>query len=120
MGRKTPPWPDYPTWTTARFWSFVRSGFRSKFNVWPPKYECLKAAQRTVEGKRHKNEFQCAICKDWYMQKEVEVDHIIPAGSLNNYDDLVGFVQRLFVPKNGLQVVCKTCHRAKTKKENAK
>lgn len=114
MPKKTPPWPDYPKWTTSRFWSFIRSGFRSKFSRWPPKYECIEDAKRVVHGQRHKYEYQCAECKGWFKNKDVEVDHIEPVGSLKGYDDLVGFVQRMFVSKEGLRVVCKPCHKAKT------
>ena len=114
MGKRTPDWPDYPKWTTAKFWSFLRSGFRQKFNRWPPKYECLEKAKRTVSGQRHRYEYQCAECEGWFKQKDVEVDHITPVGSLNNYDDLVGFVKRMFVSTDKLRVVCKTCHKAKT------
>jgi hypothetical protein len=32
-------------------------------------------------------------------------------------DDLKGFVDRLFVEKHGLQVLCDNCHTTKTKQE---
>lgn len=51
------------------------------------------------------------------MQKDVQVDHIIPAGSLQSTDDLKGFVERLFCSIDGLQVLCKPCHDDKTQKE---
>jgi len=117
VARKTPPWPDYPEWTTSRFWSFIRSGLRSKFNKWPPKWEALKDAKRTVSGQRHRIEYQCALCKEWYKTKEVEVDHIEEVGSLKDYKDLPLFVERLFVPKNKLQVLCRGCHKEKTQRE---
>lgn len=47
----------------------------------------------------------------------MEVDHIIPAGSLKSYEDLPGFVERMFVGEDKLQVVCKSCHKAKTNDE---
>jgi 5-methylcytosine-specific restriction endonuclease McrA len=117
--RKTPPFKHYPTWTTSKFWSFVRAGLRAKFTRWPPKYECLDEAKRPYvgESKRQKWEYQCACCEEWFPQKSVEVDHIIPCGSLKDYQDLPGFVQRLFVSKEDMQVVCKPCHRGKTKKD---
>jgi len=116
MGRKTPPFKEYPTWTTAKFWSFVRSGLRVKWTRWPPKYEALNDVRRTVTGKRHRFEYQCSACKDFFKQKEVEVDHIQPVGSLNDYKDLPGFVERLFTSKQGLRVVCKPCHKEITQR----
>lgn len=116
---RTPPFKHYPAWSEAKFWSFVRSGLRSCYNKWPAKWDVLKAAKRAYsgEGKRQKWEYQCNSCKDWYVQKEISVDHIIPAGKLNNYEDIAGFVERLFVGADGLQVLCKTCHDLKTKED---
>ena len=48
MARKTPPFLAYPEWTTAKFWGFVRSGLREKFNRWPPKYNVIKKAGRVT------------------------------------------------------------------------
>jgi 5-methylcytosine-specific restriction endonuclease McrA len=117
MPRKTPPFEPYPEWTTAKFWGFIRSKLRAGFTRWPPKYELLNDVRRIVTGKRHKYEFQCNLCKGWFKQKEVEVDHIVPVGALKCPEDLAGFVSRMFVGKDKLQVVCKTCHKEKTKRE---
>lgn len=117
---RTPPFDNYPTWSESKFWSFIRSGLRAKWSRWPPKFEALKRAHRPYKGEgRQKHEYQCAICEDWYKQAEVEVDHIIPAGSLKGYDDLPGFVRRLFVGPEALRVLCKPCHKEVTKKEKA-
>lgn len=51
------------------------------------------------------------------MQKEVSVDHIEPIGTLKAFSDLPGFVERLFVGVDKLQVLCDTDHKAKTKEE---
>lgn len=100
----------YQAWTDARFWAFVRSGLRAKWVRWPPRYEALRNARRAVKGKRHKWEHKCARCKKWWKQCDVQVDHIVPVGSLRQYSDLDGFVRRLFVPATGLRILCKTCH----------
>lgn len=112
---KTPPFDNYPAWSTARFWSFVRSALRSASNRYPPKYEVKNEAKRDYVGdnKRQKYEYLCAICNNYFPAKEVEVDHIVPAGKLGSYEDLPGFVERLFCSKEGLRVVCKPCHKAR-------
>jgi len=117
MAKKTPPCPVYPKWTTAAYWSFVRSGLRAKFTRWPPKYEVIKAAKREMKVKvgNQRFEYQCAVCSGWFKQKETECDHIIECGSLRCHADLAGFVERLFCSQEHLQVVCKPCHKAKTK-----
>ena len=98
MPKKTPPFPEYPSWTTSKFFSFIRSGLRAKWT-------------------RQKFEYLCAECGEYYPQKEVEVDHIISCGTLKTYDDIGPFVERLFVGKDKLRLLCKPCHKAITKKE---
>lgn len=110
---KTPPYEAYPEWTQARFFGFLRSALRSASSRYPPKYECLNAASRPYVGpdKRRKKERQCAICEGWFPTTQTEADHIVPAGSLKSWDDLVPFTQRLFCGVEGFRCVCKPCHR---------
>jgi len=117
MAKRTPPCPEYEAWTTARYWQFVRSALRKAWMKWPPKFHVMKAAVKEVKGKRHRFEYKCAKCKHYYPAKEVAVDHITPAGSLNDWKDLVPFVQKLFVSAEKLQVLCKKCHTTKTMEE---
>ena len=43
--------------------------------------------------------------------KDIQVDHIIPAGSLNDIKDIGGFVERLaVVTSDRLRTLCKPCH----------
>lgn len=113
---RTPPSKVYPTWSEAKYWAFIRSTLRAGASRWPPKYEVLKEARRPYDGpdKRTKWEFQCAKCKGWFKSTQVSVDHIVPAGSINKFEDVAGFVERLFTGTDGLQVLCDTDHKAKT------
>jgi hypothetical protein len=54
------------------------------------------------------------------MDKEVSVDHIIPAGSLRSFSDLPQFVEILFCEADNLQVLCHACHGRKTLNERKK
>lgn len=116
---KTPPFPEYPEWSTAKFWGFIRSALRSKMSRWPPKIEAKKQARKKYKGesKRQQWEYQCAICENWFADKETEMDHIIEAGSLKDYKDLPGFVERLFVGINGWRCLCKSCHKKITQEQ---
>ena len=115
MARKTEKCDVYDQWTKSRFFSFIRSALRRSYSRWPPKFEVMKEARREYKGPgRQKYEYQCAECKKWFPQKQVQVDHIVPAGSLRDWDDLVEFTQKLLCGKDGLQVLCKECHAKKT------
>jgi hypothetical protein len=117
----TPPFPEWEEWSTSKFWSFIRSGLRAKWQRFPSRYAVLAAAKRDYKGDnpRQKYEFKCAKCKKHFPQKEVEVDHIEPVGQLKGWDDLVPFVQKLFVGVEKLRVVCKPCHYTITQKWKA-
>lgn len=107
-------------WTEARFRGFVVSALRSASRRWPPKYERLadsfigvRVNKKTGRQCKH---YSCAICKEAFPQREVQVDHKDPIGSTSSWDE---FIEKLFCEKDNLQVVCKPCHKAKTKKERA-
>lgn len=135
MSRKTPPYPNYPEWTTARFFGFLRSLLRQGFNKYPPKYKTLNEAAKILpvldkdnnhvryktgkqQGKlKYAKRYICASCGNDFMQKEVQVDHIVPAGQLKSFEDLASFAERLFCGADGLQVLCTGCHKVKTDKE---
>jgi 5-methylcytosine-specific restriction endonuclease McrA len=107
------------TMTESAFWSFIRSGLRQKSRWWKPITQCKLNAKRTYKGpnKRQKFEYQCNSCKKWFAEKNINVDHIDPAGSLNCANDLPGFVERLFCETDNLQVLCSSCHNTKTQNE---
>ena len=107
------------TMTESAFWSFIRSGLRQKSRFWKPITQCKMEARRAYKGplKRQKFEYQCNVCSKWFPEKKINIDHIIPAGSLRNANDLPGFVERLFCEVDNLQVLCQGCHDIKTKQE---
>jgi 5-methylcytosine-specific restriction endonuclease McrA len=107
------------TLTESAFWSFIRSALRQKSRWWKPISEAKAKSKRPYTGplKRQKFEYQCNQCKGWFPDKKINVDHIIPAGTLTCGDDLPGFIERLFCEIDNLQVLCETCHDKKTKSE---
>lgn len=108
--------------TEAAFWSMIRSALRQKTRFWKPILEAKKKAKRNSKSKnkRLKYEYQCNHCKEWFPDKKISVDHIIPAGTLASYEDLPRFVKNLFVEKDELQVLCNTCHQKKTNDDRKK
>ena len=119
---KVPKTRNAGTMTESAFWSFIRSALRQKSRWWKPITECKMKARRPYKGpnKRQKFEYQCNTCKSWFPDKQINVDHIVGAGSLNCGADLPGFVDRLFCEQDNLQVLCETCHNTKTQLEKKK
>ena len=107
------------TMSASAFWSFIRSALRQKTRWWKPVLMCKLKARRAYKGdnSRQKFEYQCNECKNWFPDKLTNVDHIVPAGKLTSMADLPGFVERLFIEIDGLQVLCSNCHDKKTLKE---
>ena len=119
MGKKVIKTRNAGTMSESAFWAFIRSALRQKSRWWKPITECKQNAKRPYKGsnKRQKFEYQCNKCKKWFPDKQINVDHVLPAGELNKADDLPGFVERLFCEVEGLQTLCLNCHDIKTKQE---
>ncbi len=108
------------TLTESAFWGFLRSGLRRQFRYWKPMLAAKAAARRPYVGpnKRQKFELQCNHCKGWFIERQTQMDHVIPTGSLLGWDDLVPFLKRL-IPEDvkSFQILCLDCHIKKTNKE---
>ena len=106
------------TQTEAAYWASVRSVLRRGFRYWKPMQKAKQDAKRKSQSsnKRLKYEYQCNKCREWFPDKQVQIDHVEPVGSLKCLEDLAGFLERL-TPEDGFQVLCKECHQEKTNKE---
>jgi hypothetical protein len=62
-------------------------------------------------------QYRCAKCCKIYRRKEIEVDHIIAVGKFKDFDT---YIERLFCDSSKLAVLCKDCHKKKTKIDNKK
>jgi hypothetical protein len=111
---KPKPWGD-GKYTDAAFWGMIRSLLRRKSMHWEPIRNAKMKARRKYSGtnKRAKWEYECSECREWFMDKYVEVDHIEECGTLSK-DTAGEFIARLFCGSDNLRVVCKTCHNKKT------
>jgi len=105
------------TMTESQYFSKIRSILRSGFRYWKPMQLALEAASRPSQSlnKRIKKEYQCNHCKKWYKRADVEIDHIEECGSLQKYEDIVPFIQRLTKENiSSYDILCKPCHKIKT------
>lgn len=104
---------------------------RRAFRKYPPYYETLNKDQivtyiKSKKGKDLKRVFvTCNHCKQLFKKSEVQVDHIIPTVDpisgfpvINGEDDWNTFLKRYLVSTEGLQRLCKPCHKLKTQGEN--
>lgn len=92
---------------------FLISILRRATYRWPPRTEALK------EARKERNCYLCAMCKDYYKNNEVVLDHIKPVVDpkfgFTTWDD---YVDRMFPEKDGFQVLCSSCHDIKTELED--
>jgi 5-methylcytosine-specific restriction endonuclease McrA len=109
-------------WTEGRYRSFITSTLRGGMRRWPPKWEALKDAAlgRKVNKKSGKlaMHYKCAACAGEFTSTNVEVDHKEPVVASTGFVSWDVYIDRLFCEKENLQVLCKPCHKAKTKEEN--
>ena len=113
------------TMTEAQYFQKIRSALRNGFRYWKPATKALELASRPYvgENKRQKKEYQCVVCREWFKRTEVQIDHLVPCGTLRSYDDIGPFIEHLTIEGvENYQVLCKPDHLIKTKleKENRK
>ena len=60
----------------------------------------------------------CEDCKELFPISQIDVDHIIPVGSLKSIEEVGEWAKRLFSDYSQWQVLCTHCHRMKTNSDN--
>ena len=97
---------------------WLRSHLRRMSQRWKPIYGKLNEGKRPVTaedkakyGNRIRYVYDCEVCHNWFPKREIEIDHIIPCGSIKDISTDVGpFVERLLCERDGLRRVCHECH----------
>lgn len=107
-------------WTEARYRSFISSALRNA--RWPQKYAAIRKAYikdgiNPATGRMCKLH-ECCQCHGLFPASGVQSDHIVPVVPLDGFDCWDAYIERLFCEVDGLQVLCKDCHKVKTKEEN--
>jgi len=109
-------------WTKARYFAFIKGGLRSASQRWPPKYKVLSnsfsGTNINPKSGRLAKHYKCASCKNSFVAKDVEVNHIEPVIPITGFDNWDGVISRLFCEADKLEVLCRDCHKKITKEEN--
>lgn len=100
------------TMSEAAFFGWLRSRIRRLSIYWKPIQIVKQEAKVPYIGsnKRRKFSYKCAKCGNTVSDKEGNVHHKIPCGSLKNFQDLAIFAEKLFVEKDLLEFLCHNCH----------
>jgi 5-methylcytosine-specific restriction endonuclease McrA len=108
--------------------SVIRSAVRRAFSRSPMVREVLLKVRRErpwfksngEKAAKPRVEFQCSHCKEWFMGKDVQVDHVLPVVDPDiGFIDWNIFIERLFCDISNLMVLCKKDHHSKTNEEKA-
>ena len=110
-------------WTKAQLESYIVAGIRKLWLGWGVRRDVMDAAfverKTNAETNRIAKHYRCAHCNKTYPGRDVNVDHITPVVDPNegrkSWDE---YIERMLVEADKLQVLCKTCHDAKTAEEN--
>ena len=114
-------------WTEARYNAFIKGALRSASIRWPPKHRVRKAAwikrgvYKCAGYKKRAHQVPVSIKKNGKRINNVTVDHIVPIIDPNKgFQSWDKVIERMFCEAKGLQVLCHSCHKAKTKEERNK
>ena len=111
----TEMWKAYPhIWETkASYFTWLRGALRRCWNKSPAKIEFINANRIKIENSKGKMVWggKCALCGEMFIQSQLQVDHAIPAGSLQDVSDIEGFVTRLLM-SDALRFACIHCNSA--------
>lgn len=117
---KADPWGEGTSWENKiKFMTFLRGCLRLAWSRHPTKLNLLKKKRYKIPNPNPRGNkdsvwgFDCETCKKTFPIKDGQVDHIIPAGSLLEKDDIQGFVERLlWITEDDIRLVCKGCNSA--------
>jgi len=79
-----------------------------------------RSRQRTAalhSAKVSYGQYRCADCNGIFRRKDIQVDHKVCIGRFVSFDL---FIERMFCDAKGLAILCKPCHKIKTKSDKKK
>lgn len=114
------PWEEAPhIWPTkASFFNFLRGNLRrAVWEKWPLKLEfkneVCKPPPEDYIG-RAKSGTYCALSGVWTGKSAAEIDHVQGHVSLQDWEDVLPFIQHLCASKGDMQYVSAEAHKIKS------
>jgi isopropylmalate/homocitrate/citramalate synthase len=100
------------TMSSSQFFGMIRSCLRQKSRWWHSIKVCKERAKIPYKGvnKRRKFSYICELCKGEFDAKNINIHHTVECGTLNSFEDIPGFVKRLFCDSDKLVCICTKCH----------
>ncbi len=85
----------------------------------PARKECFAQAKVIPFQTKDLPKWLCAECDESFALSDVQCDHIIPIANTTpqTMEEYFECVRKLDVDVSGLQILCKSCHKLKTKEE---
>lgn len=115
-----------------QFYNAIIGGIRKAYRMFNPKFQIILDKAR-VElprynkdgslSKRNEVRYKCNNCNGLFKSSEVNVDHVIPvieSGKSQHDYTWDEYIDRMDCSISNLQVLCKVCHKVKTKRERKK
>ena len=114
------PWNDpHSIWKSqSAFFAFLRGQLRRSWTHYPISRKFKDGLCRTNRnGGRAKFVGDCAICNATLAKSHLQIDHVIPAGSIVSWETAGQFLKGLFTTSDNMRLVCKPCHHTITQME---
>jgi len=101
--------------------NLIKQALRAATLKWHIRNETKQGARVYIKEGEFKNGkpkkrvyYKCKICRGNFKTGDVQVDHIDEIGKFTG--DWNDYIERMFCDISNLQVLCKDCHKKKTKK----
>lgn len=94
--------------------AFIRSKYKGEF-LKTRRIESPTFKKDGTLGKKIAVNYKCECCFSLIKIDQVNVDHIEAVGSFKDIREFYDFFMRIFCSFDNLQVLCKPCHKRKTR-----
>lgn len=81
-------------------------------------YRLRSRTQALDKARVHYGKYKCAKCEQIFERQKIQVDHIDPVVPISGFTTWDEYIARLFCGPEGLQILCKPCHKQKSVAEN--